>query len=359
MGEEPPLFLCIIKQPRHTRAHTVKPHNMRVLPLVAVLFYFCVSTLVHGQTYTLTHNGTGRCHYKGVGGNVYLDIPEDLEVVPSCTNCADIFGTFTNGACQLSPCDGMLCFESTYRLSYVARDQCGFEGVIQVNCDTCDTPCMETCSIYTQANRVEEEKFVECGFDLTYIGYTTSTLCSGSISDPYCDDAKAAGRTCYVAKFSRDDDLEPTPALQFGNCAPIFSRVHDEYDYWACPMDSPVSGRVEIYDTPYCDDFAQNYGDPISDGYTGDGTIDGGVNNAGSKLSSVIAETYFALCIDSDLTTESYTKHQIKLIEKTRFMFEETIGKFVFFLNTIGKGLEALDTVGKGVFDLMVFLSRE
>jgi hypothetical protein len=76
----------------------------------------------------------------------------------------------------------------------------------------------------------------------------------------------------------KDNDIEPESALIWENCAPVFSRTNDDADYWACPMDSPVTGSVGVYDTTYCGEFAQHYGEPMNNGYYPGEEEDGSTN---------------------------------------------------------------------------------
>ena len=231
-------------------------------------------------------NGTGFCFYTYLGQpgpDLLVQIPEDLITLRGCDTCGDVFQIESTLLCEVEPCDGLLCFgDEKYRVSYQSSSRCWYQGKLRGDCSDCDTECLKLCDLNTPENTIFEEQFVSCAYDLTEMGRTTTSLCSGSVPYAFCDDSELEGRTCYVAQVE-DEDIFPVPALVWDNCAPIFTRVNDIGDYWACPMDSPVTGRVKIFGTTLCDEFAQSYGEPIQDGYP----YDGGSNGASGVVSTL------------------------------------------------------------------------
>ena len=213
-----------------------------------------------------------------------MNVPDDLKVVLTCNTCGNIFGIVSNRPCEVSPCDKLRCFsDKRYRFAFRTEDKCAFEGDLQVDCGgSCDTACVELCDIVDPKYTAKEDEIVVCAFDLTPIGSTSNSLCSGGVPDQFCDNAEADGRTCYVARISVKNHLSPDPALVFSDCAPVFRRINDGYDYWACPMTSPVSGNfVDIYETTYCDDYAEHYGETM------EGYEELGVKNANAAGDSI------------------------------------------------------------------------
>jgi len=244
-----------------------------------------VSTVSIQAQYQLYNNGTGVCKYWGSGYIEYVTLPDDLESVKRCGTCGDIFAVTSSQPCEVEPCDGFVCFDDEYRIAHKSRSQCGYQGDLMDNCDQCDTPCLQLCKMYQPVNTVPETDFVECAFGMTGIGTAFNGLCSGSVPSGFCDNAEAENRTCYIARIL-DDDIAPDPSLVFSECAPVFRRVYDKYDYWACPMDAPVSGLVNIFKTTMCDIFEASYGQPMEDGYGGEPSAGdkSSAKSAGSKL---------------------------------------------------------------------------
>jgi hypothetical protein len=220
----------------------------------------------------------GVCEFTTSFGDAMINVSQDLDPVPGCSTCGELFGVGGTGFCDLSPCDGMQCFaDGEYRITYVPQNRCGYLGVLQEDCSQCDTECLETCNIWEPEHKASEEELVICGFNLTSIGTTSYSLCSGTVGSTFCENAELYNRTCFVAEV-KDNDIEPESALIWENCAPVFSRTNDDADYWACPMDSPVTGSVGVYDTTYCGEFAQHYGEPMNNGYYPGEEEDGSTN---------------------------------------------------------------------------------
>jgi len=255
--------------------------------LVWVIGLVCV-TRVPSAFSAFYPDGFGACAFSSSFGDSTIYVPENLTAVDICPLCRDVLGVNGESICATGPCDGVKCFAGQagdyYRIPYESENKCGFDGSLKQDCSECDTECIEVCNVYPRKYSLSEIELVTCAFDLDAVGTTDGDLCSGTVGFSFCEDAELYNRTCYIARTDdRDVVWSGLGALVWENCAPVFSRIHGDDDFWACPMDSPVLGSVTIYRSPYCDEFAQHYGEPMGNGHYPHEEKDHS-NNGGSGL---------------------------------------------------------------------------
>lgn len=237
--------------------------------LFAILFsVFSVENAVHLPQ--LEHLSFGVC--RSFAPDLNLSIPEDLLVTPECGKCSDIYGDVLVGApsCMEGPCDGLVCFEERYVLTEEGPnnpvDACVKGGYLDYTCnEACDSLCAPLCDLISQ--RYYEEEFVKCAYDLLPIGLTdtfVTGLCTGTVPPQFCDNAVAEDRTCFGAKIERGQEI-----LDTGECAPVSYTGHKDSgrlrEYWACPMDTKITGVVKIYEIrpEYCAILEKSYGEEL------------------------------------------------------------------------------------------------